>query len=88
MEQLHLVVYLEAHGCVEVRQDKRGYIVMRNPTNGKINAVPVPSKGKFLKETTICQACQQLGVPLPPHSSPEIDDLLMQIKAEVEKRLK
>lgn len=86
MKQIHLVVYLESKGCVEVRRDKNGMFVMRNVSNGKIAAIPVPSKGEFLKEATVCLACKTLEIESPPSTPKEVEMLLASIQEDVEKR--
>lgn len=86
MEQIHLVVYLESFKCVEVRKDKKGYIIMRNETNNKTSGIPLPKNGGNLKQTTICSVCKQLDVEIPPSSPKEIKDMLNFIEFDIKSR--
>ena len=63
MTQAELVSHLRSQGCNVVRQDSKGYFVMRSTINGEISGVPVPtSPSGNLRPFTICQICKKLGV--------------------------
>lgn len=66
MKQDELIKHLEENGCLTVRVDKRGYVVMRSPITGKITGVPVPKSkdGEYLP-ATICHICKNMGVEIP-----------------------
>ena len=85
MEQMHLVVYLESLNCEEVKQ-KKGWYLMRNNSNGKFTAVPKPSNGKLLKQSTICSVCKALGLEIPPITSKEMEEMMIWINEDVKKR--
>ncbi len=87
MKQIYLIVYLESLGCEEVRKSASGYYVMRNLRTGVISGVPVPSNGDVLKEETICNICHTLGVDPPPATQEEINQIMVNLKSEVENRI-
>ncbi|MDO6810028.1 hypothetical protein Q4603_15495 [Zobellia galactanivorans] len=89
MNQKHLVVYLEYHNCIVLKEPNKtkGFFLMQNPDTGKMNGVPYPSNGENLKESTICMVCQNLGVPSPPSTSPEFDEMMSKIQEEANKEI-
>ena len=87
MEQMHLVCYLESLGCEEVKLNNKGMYIMRNKATGAISAVPVPSNGKTLKESTICSVCKVLGVEIPPITSKEVEEMMHRINKRARMRI-
>ncbi len=87
MKQIYLIVYLESKGCEEVKVSNKGYYIMRNLKNGKMSGVPVPSNGDFLKEETICNVCNCLGVETPPSTENGFAEVMGVLKEEVAKRI-
>ena len=87
MKQMYLVCYLESKDCKEVRKSSQGYYVMRNTKTGAICGVPMPSDGEDLKEETICNICNVLGVEIPPSSEKEINEVMALLKEDVENRI-
>lgn len=65
MTQAELVEHLKDHGCNVVRQDSKGYFVMRSSINGEVSGVPVASSPSgCLRPFTVCQICNKLGVEI------------------------
>ncbi len=57
-----LINYLEQSECIVVRNDRRGYTVMRNVLSGKMSGIP---KDVELYPASVCRICKTLGVETP-----------------------
>ena len=89
LKQIHLICYLESKGCKEVRQSSQGYYIMRNTDNDAISGIPVAtSDDGYLKEETICNICNILGVQIPPSSEKELKNLMKYLKKDAEQKVK
>ncbi|WP_169579750.1 hypothetical protein [Runella zeae] len=56
------MVHLIQQGCVVVREDSKGYSVVRNLINFKMSGVPVNNP---LRAATVCRICKNLEISLP-----------------------
>lgn len=88
LKQIHLVLYLESKDCKIVREDKKGYFIIRNDSNNKIHGVPRPKDGsQYLNEETITRICKYLEIENPPNSSsPEVEEFISAIDEDVKRR--
>ena len=67
---------LDGCGCTLVREDKKGYIVVRNPENKRFSGVPKAKDDGTIRQMTICKICTHLQITVPEvvkHFQPFID---------------
>lgn len=62
MNRDELIAFLTSDGCVVVREDKRGYTVIRNVMSAKISGVP---KDYEILDATACRICKTLDIKPP-----------------------
>ena len=69
MTQRDLIEHLQNNGCIVIREDKAGYVVMRNVITAKMSGVPVPSNGAHYKSATVCRICKTLDATIPDEAT-------------------
>lgn len=74
MTKEELVDHLTTNGCIVVREDSRGYAVVRNVINGNMSGVPAATNvNGQLRPATVCRTCRTLGVEIPPEAMQAAD---------------
>ncbi len=72
MNRQDVIDYLESHGCVLVRVDKKGYSVYRNVINSKISGLPANDP---IYPAFVCRICKTLGIDSPAEAK-EAQDII------------
>lgn len=69
-----LITHLTSSGCIVIREDNKGYSVIRNVINGKMSGAPNGSlKSGHIRPATICRICRTLGVEIPEEAAKAAD---------------
>lgn len=62
MNREEFMAHLTQQGCVIVRNDNKGYSIVRNVINFKMSGVPVNNP---MRPATVCRICKNLEITLP-----------------------
>lgn len=80
MTQAQLLKHLKDNcGCIVIREDSKGYAVVRNVINAKMSGVPKGSNANSeMRAATICRICKTLDVTIPEEAiqAAEVIDII------------